>query len=307
MSGAGGDGKWLDGLSPKMSVGKAARLALEARLEAVRAALGPAVELTSDSEPVHQLRVATRRAGAALRVFTPRLPKGTAKKALRALRDVRRAASAAREADVFLFALDAWSPERPKNERPGLQFLVGHLTAERGSEQSRIRDAVEECESRWAFRLERCAKSARRGGRSLGEFASQILAAHVRELDDAVARVDFDDLGLLHELRIAGKRLRYSFELLAAAVTPAARETLYPVLCEMQEILGIAHDAWQAVNRLDQVIDSVTAMRPHLLPTIRAGISAFRAAQREQFAAQKAAFANWRSKWPAVKAIDFHP
>jgi CHAD domain-containing protein len=305
MSAAVGDGKWLEGLSPNMSVGKAARLALDARLEAVRAALEPAAELTSDSEPVHQLRVATRRAGAALRVFTPRLPKGTEKKALRALRDVRRAASAAREADVFLSLLDAWSPGRPKNERPGLQFLVGHLTAERRSEQSRIRDAVEECAARWAFRLERCAKSVRRGGGSLGEFASHILTAHVRDLSDAVGQVNFDDAELLHELRIAGKRLRYSFELLANAVTPAAKESLYPVLCEMQEILGIAHDAWQAVNRLDQVIDSVTAMRPHILPTIRAGISALRAAQREQFAAQKAAFSNWRSKWPAVKAIDF--
>lgn len=305
MSAASGDGKWLEGLSPKISVGKAARLAIEARLIAVRAALDPALELSANSEPVHQLRVATRRAGAALRVFTPRLPKGAAKKALRALRNIRRAASAAREADVFLAALDAWSPDRPKNERPGLQFLVGLLTAERRAEQSAIRNAIEECESRWAFRLERSAKSARRGGGPLGEFAPPLLTSHLIDLANAMVRADFDDVSRLHALRIAGKRLRYSFELLATAVSPNARETLYPVLCDMQEILGIAHDAWQAVHRLDQAIDVVTAMRPHMLPTIRAGIGAFRAAQREQFAAQKAAFAAWRSKWPAVKSIDF--
>lgn len=305
MSAAGGDGKWLEGLRPEISVGKAARLAIGARLEAVRAALAPAAELTADAEPVHQLRVATRRAGAALRVFSPRLPPGTAKKPRRALRKIRRAASAAREADVFLEALDAWSPERPKVEKPGLQFLSGHLTAERAAEQIAIRNAVEDYESCWAFQLERCAKSVRRGGGPLSRFASPILTAHLRDVDDAIAHVNFDDAGLLHQLRIAGKRLRYSFELLAGAVNPAAKDSLYPVLCEMQEILGIAHDAWQAVNRLDRVVDLVAALRPHMLPAIRAGVGAMRAAQREQFATQKAAFANWKAMWPAVRAIDF--
>ena len=72
-----------------------------------------------------------------------------------------------------------------------------------------------------------------------------------------------------------------------------------------QSILGAAHDNWQTIRRLDGLIDDVTALHPNLLASIRAGLSAFRSAQREQFAAHKAAFAAWRSKWPAVRELEF--
>src|SRR5262245_50660573 len=210
MSTEHGDGKWVAGLAPEIRVGKAARLALMARLEAVHAELAGAAEMSPDPEPVHQLRVATRRAAAAIEVFDSRLPRKAARRARKALKRVRRAAAAARDADVFLAALDGWAPVRAKVEKPGLQFLFGHVTAERRAAQSDLRDAVAWCESRWAFRLERCAHSVRRGGKPLGEFAVPICTALIAELDEAVAAADFDDAARLHALRIAGKHMRYA-------------------------------------------------------------------------------------------------
>jgi hypothetical protein len=46
----------------------------------------------------------------------------------------------------------------------------------------------------------------------------------------------------LHQLRIAGKRLRYAIELLAPAFPTTLRTELYPVFQEVQERLGRAND-----------------------------------------------------------------
>jgi len=301
MSAGKGDGKWVDGLTSDMAVGKAARKALKARLVAVRAALDPAKELSADGEPVHELRVATRRATAALQVFGGRLPGKTEKRARKVLRKLRRAVAPAREADVLLAALDSWATGRPNAEKAGLQFLFGLLTAERQAAQAPVNEAVEKCESKWAFLLEHCPRSARRGGPPLGELAGRVYHGFVRDLDAAIAACDFDDERRLHALRIACKRLRYAYELLAGSLDPEIEQTLYPALVDLQSILGAAHDNWQIVGKLDRVMDVVTALRPQLLPGIRSGLSAFRAGQREQFAVQKAAFATWRRSWPKTR------
>jgi CHAD domain-containing protein len=107
----------------------------------------------------------------------------------------------------------------------------------------------------------------------------------------------------MHALRIAAKKLRYSLELLGPALPADAWDALYPMLSDVQRILGIANDSWQAIGRLDRLLDDVTALRPQNLPSIRAGISAFRTMQREQYAAQRAAFSAWRSKWPTVRNV----
>jgi CHAD domain-containing protein len=305
MSANKGDGKRVEGLTPEMAVGKAARRALEARLEAVRDTLASARELSADPEPIHEMRVASRRAAAALQFFGGRLPAKVARRARKSLRRLRRGAAPAREADVFLLALESWAPGRAKVEKPGVQFLFGHVTAERRAAQDAVCAAIDQCKSQWAFRLESCPKKVRGGGGPLSRHAPPICAALVKDLDAAIAAGDFEDAQRLHAMRIAGKRLRYAYELLAPALAPAAQETLYPTLSELQSMLGAAHDSWQTIRRLDGLIDDVAALHPRLLPSVRAGLSAFRSAQREQIAAHKATFSAWRSKWPAVRIIDF--
>ena len=64
------DEKWISGLHGIMPVGAAAQLVLGNRLAVVRDRLPAAVfQSHLDVEHVHQLRVGTRRAGAALRIF----------------------------------------------------------------------------------------------------------------------------------------------------------------------------------------------------------------------------------------------
>src|SRR2546429_488680 len=97
------EGKWLRGLRPETPVVAAARHVLLARLTEVRDHLPQAVShADEDVEHVHKLRVSTRRAGAALRIFAGCLPGKIYKKVRKKLRKVRHAAAAARDWDVFL-------------------------------------------------------------------------------------------------------------------------------------------------------------------------------------------------------------
>src|SRR3954470_19745556 len=100
------DDKWISDLHGGMPVHAAARRVLEVRLGVVRDRLPWAVHhADEDDEHVHQLRVGTRRAGAALRIFADSLPGKLHKRTRKALRQVRRAAGAARDWDVFLAML----------------------------------------------------------------------------------------------------------------------------------------------------------------------------------------------------------
>jgi hypothetical protein len=64
------DGKWIEGLGPQMPVADAARRVLSERFEVVCRNLPLAMHQPDrDPEHVHRLRVGTRRAGAALRIF----------------------------------------------------------------------------------------------------------------------------------------------------------------------------------------------------------------------------------------------
>ncbi|HMQ16362.1 MAG TPA: CHAD domain-containing protein, partial [Phycisphaerae bacterium] len=101
MTAAVTTGKWPSGLYADMPACVAARRVLRRRLRAVVEHMRPAAEQSEqDAEHVHQLRVATRRAAAALRIFRDFCPQGPHRELRRALKRLRRAAARARQDDV---------------------------------------------------------------------------------------------------------------------------------------------------------------------------------------------------------------
>src|SRR5207247_11251324 len=100
------DSKWIPGLQPTTAVADAARRALDLRLGVLHHYLPLAVKhADEDLEHVHQLRVGTRRARAALDIFAACLPAKALKKVRKQLKRLRRAAGEARDWDVFLITL----------------------------------------------------------------------------------------------------------------------------------------------------------------------------------------------------------
>src|SRR5271163_1577748 len=107
------ENKWIEGLRPDTQLSVAGQQVLRLRLNVVGLVLPLAVqEADGDLEHVHRLRVATRRADAALSIFRSTLSEKAFHDAHRRLRRLRRAAGMARDWDVFLLHL---SSERPKS------------------------------------------------------------------------------------------------------------------------------------------------------------------------------------------------
>jgi CHAD domain-containing protein len=98
--------KWITIESLEEPVTRVARRALKARLQWFWRSLPPAAEAADkDPEHVHQLRVASRRATAAMETFAAYLPRRRAAWFDRQLKRIRRAAGDARDLDVLALRL----------------------------------------------------------------------------------------------------------------------------------------------------------------------------------------------------------
>src|SRR6476660_2326993 len=125
-------GKWIEGIGPETTVGDAARRSLELRLAVVAHTLPLAAHLADhDIEHVHRLRVATRRAAAALKLYRDWLPEKTRRWFKKRLRQIRRAAGEARDLDVLIQRLQRES---------GVQVepIIGFLAEKRRAVQPDI-------------------------------------------------------------------------------------------------------------------------------------------------------------------------
>jgi CHAD domain-containing protein len=296
-----GDGKWVEGLTAETPVGAAARLALKARLGVVIDALRPAADWAADAEPVHQLRVASRRAGAALAAFADLLPAKSLRKVRKALKRLRRAAGVARDADVFIDMVRGWSVHQSPAARPGLHFLLGHAFARRQTAQDVLRVTVEAVgadASQWADNLAEKVHGGRR--ETLGERAALVFGPLLADFD-AAARGNLSDYEQLHRVRILGKKLRYTLELFIGCLSAAAREQVYPLVETVQDILGLANDSHQAVLNLDALLNAVRTTQPGLWELVRGGLEELRTFHHQRVREQRTAFAEWWRLWQSLR------
>lgn len=296
------NGKWISDLGPDTSVTDAARRVLAARLEVVRDRLRLAVhESDQDVEHVHQLRVATRRAAAALEIFACCLSEKARKAARKHLRLVRRAAGAARDWDVFLQEAVLGMPRRPGRQQAGLDFLIGFAVAERTRAQAELVKAS----PHYPFDLERMLAETvvgvhKPGGhptiRTLRELAQPMLTAQIEGLDRAVT-ADLSDYRNLHQVRILGKQLRYAMEVFADCFAPPFRDELYPAIEEMQEILGRANDSHVAGQRLEDLCQRIQAIRPGDWDRYRLRLESLSKYHQDRLQQESVRFREWWQQW----------
>jgi CHAD domain-containing protein len=294
-------GKRVIGLTAETPASKAARRAIAARLDAVRTALTAAGDWRADAEPVHHLRVASRRASAALDVFANLLPGRTNRKARKALKRLRRAAGAARDADVFLDGVRGWAVHQSPADRPGLHFVLGHVFAERQNAQIELDVILDRWQAGIMARFDDLPEKVRNGKReSLGEWAVTVLAGLLDDLS-AAASADLDNYAQLHAVRILAKRLRYAIELFIDCFPPAVIEQVYPRVEAVQDVLGAANDSYQASRRLDELLKVLGSTQPALRDLARGGIEGLRAYHRQRVRDQRAAFGDWWRTWQSIR------
>lgn len=224
---------------------------LDGLVDELRLRVSPALE-AFDVESVHKARVTTRRLKAAMDLLEVILEKHTGKPLAKLGRKLRRRLGPLRDADVMLEHLDEIYEESP-DLGAGCEWLKARLIVDREDARAKSRkqsSAVKVITKLGAWEAMRSklldvqaaipSLLAESTHQQLDQFidqANQLRARlHKEDVDDPV-QTKHDP----HQLRIAGKSLRYTLEL-AEANGQELPEGVLKTFKKMQEALGAWHD-----------------------------------------------------------------
>jgi len=201
---------------------------------------------SKDPEYIHQMRVATRRLRAALRLFAPLLPPDYPAPIIAALRELMGILGQARDMDV-LFCEIAQPVLDALPDEPRLAALVGIITERRFDRRHAAVDFLQS--PRFGLHLLETLSAIHarpalnnETATCLATFASERLKRLRRKVQMLAAAAQVDDPASLHALRIGIKRLRYALEFFAPLAPPKATGRLLGQLAGLQETLGKIND-----------------------------------------------------------------
>ena len=241
--------EWVVTDRGRLPVAKVAARQLRTRLTGVWTMLEAACRERHEPKRLHELRVASRRTLAALEGFGELVPPRQARWFSKQLRRIRRTAGETRDLDVLLDRLT--KEPQPKGGPQDWQRLLIRLARHRDQSRrplKKLRGKLRSAE--WVSRVEKLGKrvAAAEADESLAAFARRGLPSVLQRFF-AQADRRLKDPEEMHQLRIAGKKLRYMLEVLAPGLSQAARAKGLVVLEEMQESLGSFVDHAGAAER----------------------------------------------------------
>ena len=200
---------------------------------------------TEDVEYIHQMRVATRRLRAALRLFDPVLPQGMVENLRLPMSALTRQLGRARDLDVLLGEIVA-PVQVALPDEPRLAALAGDITNRRYAVRAEVLAAL--AAPSYGRMLLAAVEALHPAapmilaGESLGAFAAVRLRQLCRRLRRQARAATIADPATLHELRIGIKRLRYALEFFAAPASAGRLRRLQARLAGAQDTLGRLND-----------------------------------------------------------------
>lgn len=243
-------------IDPADSMAEAARKVLRAQLDrTVRHERG--TRDGRDIEELHDMRVAVRRMRAALRVFRPYVDTAAYKPFRKALRRTGRILGTVRDLDVFREKAQRYLDALPEERRSELDALLAAWQMRRDAARKGMlalldSEAYAQLKNEFGRFLATPGAGAPQapseGAPPLPHRAREAVPPLVVASYTAVrayeGRVEGTDTPLprLHQLRIAGKRLRYTLEFFRE-ILPAEVASLIDRIKELQEHLGNLQDA----------------------------------------------------------------
>jgi CHAD domain-containing protein len=256
MAAMGRKRKWIAVDSPHEPVTRVARRALKNRLLAVSDYLPSAAERPEkDPEFVHQLRVSSRRAMAAIEMFETLLPARRGEWFKKQLRKVRRAAGEARDLDVLSQRLaELLRGEACDAARPIMDAAAG---ARRDAQPAICKMHRRFYDGRYKRRIGKLLNRVEFRGAAPAvepDFAEAGRDSMRRTVSAffSTSHADLSDTANLHLMRIASKQVRYAMEIFAGAFPASMTEQLYPQIVELQEKLGEINDHVSALARFQE-------------------------------------------------------
>jgi inorganic triphosphatase YgiF len=232
----------------------------------------PGAISSDDPEYIHQMRVATRRLRAALRLFGPLLPADFAASVVTPLQGLMSLLGQARDLDVLLAEIAAPVLHALPDE-PRLAALVGIIT-ERGFDRRQA--AVEFMRSPRFGAIVLAVLETLRGQSAkvgagntaadtetltLAAFAADRLRRLRKKVRTLAAQARIDNPASLHALRIGIKRLRYALEFFTPLAGPKAMRRMLAQLARLQDALGQINDLASAGELLMDCAGSDARLR----------------------------------------------
>jgi CHAD domain-containing protein len=228
--------------SPTDPAAKAAAAAIASQLRAMIAEEAGAA--SGEVEPIHRLRVATRRLRAALRMLREVAPGGEAESAADELGWLCGAIGAVRDLDVLAQMLEDRATRLESDFIRALAPLSDTIRRQRAIEQERLVAALESERYRGLVqRLGAVASAPVSDTVRLGTVAPRLVRPQLRAM--LRAGVGLDEASppeTLHRLRVRVKKLRYALEPLRTVGSKPTRRMLRR-LERVQERVGLYHDA----------------------------------------------------------------
>jgi triphosphatase len=230
----------------------------------------PGTRIGEDPEALHDMRVATRRLRAAVRVFAAGIPPTLQSRMSRELRWLGDLLGSVRDLDVQLAKLDMFTSAAPAGFRPVLGCLREYMNAERAHHRANMLVGLDTPRYfRLLIQLERFSQSpAPRRPHAAAALERVVTAGH-RAIKKAFRRLRKRGEQIqnmprpedLHALRIRAKRLRYLLEFLQELTGKAGRR-LVKHLTELQDLLGSYHDAVVGADFARRYVEGAGAQLP---------------------------------------------
>ena len=272
----------------------------------------PGTRIGEDPEELHDMRVATRRMRAAMKIFEDSLPART--RAFReSLKWVAGALGEVRDIDVQLGHLESWVSDAAPEDREPLMALRTVLEEQRAKARKAMLRVLDS--RRYAKLIDSFAGFLQKGPSRRAAGARQpIMEAapglvrkpyrKVRKLGDPLTEESSAEE--FHELRKKGKRLRYALEFLSGIYGEPIQEFIEP-LKDLQDVLGDHQDAEVATSHLREL--SVARGRGRRLPPetifVMGGISRRYEMQARELSTQypQAYRKAVRKKWKKIRGV----
>lgn len=226
----------------------------------------PGTRLGEGIEALHQMRVATRRLRAAIRVFAPVLPEAFIR-----LRDelqwVGHELGAVRDLDVQIEELEARRAAGSWDESSALAPLVAAVDRTRSEERQRLIDLLNS--TRYDALVDEFSHLLRTGAPAtdptmagVGAFAPAILRQRYRRLRrDIRALHALSEPREYHAVRIRAKQLRYSLEIFGEFYGATAQRFAV-ALKAVQDHFGEHQDADVGIDRFRELVRSEGSALP---------------------------------------------
>jgi len=222
------------------------------------------------------MRVAARRMRAAWRVFGDGFERQARRRYVGDLREIGARLGAVRDLDVLLEILAAYEARQSAHGRAGLRPVREGWAGERDARRIELVDLLRsEAFARFVAEYETFATTEGLAAVPVAQHAPGLVrtrmpatawAAYqgVWAFDDHLGGTD---LATLHQLRIAGKWLRYTLEFAREALEPEATQLIRRVVA-LQDHLGAQHDLHVAATLARDVASGPATLSSHEIAAI---------------------------------------